>query len=820
MIKKHFKKIIFVLFVVMALFTITSCNKKKKDVTITGVTLNNETFVYDGEVKNIIAQGIPEGVTASYVIKNSKGEVVTECKNAGTYTVTCTLTGKGYKTLVLEATITINNKTITGLTLSDTTYAYDGEAKTISVVGTLPTGATATYTYKQNNTVVDTCVDAGDYTVTCAVACAGYETLNLNAILTISKIDFVGITLTEKNVDYDGTSKTSAITGTLPTGASVAYEYKNSSGDVVNECILPGTYNVKATVSCKNYNDLVLTSTLTINKVDLSPSAIDKQEKLYTGVAQAYDTTALAADYTVSLLGYYSDEECQTEVAAANVKYGLFYVKLRLGNAIYNDTDVVVQYEIKKTSESYHDVTFTYTYGNEEYVYVLVAAPGTTYDKSVISTLDTNYDKKLPALEEDKEYAFNNYDGDEIYADTDISLIVQTIEYTITFVGLNNETVSTVNLHAHDQFVFPYVVDNDNMAIVTWQYNNETYLTGSGESFDLTTNVTVTALAKANTLTSDGFLMDYSNSVATIISFDNSLDSSEVVTIPKYVFNDRKAYIVNVGAYAFESISTIRQLVFEANVELSVDDSAFARMYNLNSVVLPSDVSKVTFGDDVFDGSTHIIEYVYRGASNPLSSTTKFGGLYDITTFARHINEDSHIKTEGRYVYYENNNVVYLAEMVAQEGDDEATITLPSTLNNKPYTIKSGFYSDYLYLLIINSSNITLSEKTFEGGSFGTVEVRNANVSANSIFEFASVEGELILGDFITSIGNSWFKDAYIESMYISGNITSIGTNAFSGDDLDIGEIRFKLAESQINPTINSGNDAYDGITKSYEENL
>ena len=77
-----------------------------------------------------------------------------------------------------------------------------------------------------------------------------------------AKQNFTGLTLGDLTVTYDGTEHVVEIAGTVPEGASVAYEN--------NKATNAGTYNVKATVTKDNYNALVLTAKLVINKANIA----------------------------------------------------------------------------------------------------------------------------------------------------------------------------------------------------------------------------------------------------------------------------------------------------------------------------------------------------------------------------------------------------------------------------------------------------------------------------------------------------------------------------------------------------------------------
>ena len=216
--------------------------------TITGISFPDGTFVYDGTVKSLSISGVsPTGTTMSYT-DNGRTD-------AGTQTVTATINGgNNYQDLILTATLTITKATVTGITLPNDTFVYDGTAKSLAITGTLPTSTSLSY---QGNAQTN----AGTYTVTATINGGNnYQDLVLTATLTITKATVTGITFPNGTFVYDGTAKSLAITGTLPTSTSLSYQGNAQTN--------AGTYTVTATINGgTNYQDLVLNATLTITSL-------------------------------------------------------------------------------------------------------------------------------------------------------------------------------------------------------------------------------------------------------------------------------------------------------------------------------------------------------------------------------------------------------------------------------------------------------------------------------------------------------------------------------------------------------------------------
>lgn len=203
------------------------------------------TVTYDGQA-HILGEvtGIPEGTRVVYSGREEKTD-------AGVYKATATLSKDGYNTLTLSATLTIEAVTFTGIAFKDLTVDYDGGAKEI-VCENVPDFATVTY--KDN-----TGTDVGEYKATATVSAANYKDLVLQATLTIAPVELKGVIFNDQTVPYDGYTHTLTCKN-LPEGAMVKYE-SNSGKDV-------GTYQAKAVITSKNYKELTLTATLTINEFD------------------------------------------------------------------------------------------------------------------------------------------------------------------------------------------------------------------------------------------------------------------------------------------------------------------------------------------------------------------------------------------------------------------------------------------------------------------------------------------------------------------------------------------------------------------------
>lgn len=302
---------------------------------LTGIILSDEEFVYDGHAKSLLIMGtLPIGVTVAYA-----GNGQTE---AGVYEVVTSIDGgNNYEGLELTAELTIVKADLSGiLSLEDASFVYDGDAKSLAVSGDIPTGVTVSYTGNGQTT-------AGVYEVTASISGGvNYEDLELSATLTTGKAAISGVTLEDGTFGYDGTSKSLAISGTLPEGTSVSY--------VNNDQVELGEYEVTATISGGlNYHDLVLTATLTITEGTMPGISFSDGYFVYDGTEKSiYISGVLPEGSTVSYANN-GQTEAGSYVVTATIS----------GNGLYTDLVLNATLTIAKApldAISFEDGTFVY----------------------------------------------------------------------------------------------------------------------------------------------------------------------------------------------------------------------------------------------------------------------------------------------------------------------------------------------------------------------------------------------------------------------------------------------------------------------------
>ena len=563
-----------------------------------------------------------------------------------------------------------------------------------------------------------------------------------------------------------------------------------------------------------------------IEKVQATDVVIDKQTALYTGNAIAYDLTALKQTYNVELDGYYEDSNLETAVDSSNVKSGLYYVKLRISNDIYEETVKVCEFEIIKNENSYHDVLFTYTYGSTNYEYRYVASPNEVLSDSLIATITADW----IAPEDGYEYVYNgSYKYTAITEDTVIAMVLERLTYEVQFVDSNGNAIAdSMSIINVETIQLPQASVGDKM-VATWLYNGKEYITTDGVEIivsDTETSRVVTIVA--GELIDESYASDYEFTDPTKYDFYiigyNGTDTT--LELPKYAVKNNRVYKV-LGIYG-EGYLGEYGLVAEFVTSIIIPDSysylgpnAFGYMPHLYSVTIPS-TNTIYCPASLFEDCQALAEYMYEGDTNPLSSTYTFAGLYEIASFGHSASDGSFIVTEGDYTYYRYNNQTVLVQFI--NSSQSTNVVFPTTLGGNSYTIRKDaiFYDfeDYNNEVVMTIDSAILGDYALRNMVVKDLILGdNVTINGVGVLYWATVYNNLYLGSGITSIPEEMLYSAYLNNVYIKANITSIGYNAF-GDACQInGKIYFAASQATVeNITIAEGNDVYTSAEKLYDQ--
>ncbi len=248
--------------------------------------------------------GEPLTAVTDYTAEWSTGSgdsktIVTQIKDAGTYTLTLTPVDQTTYTGTITRTFTVKKAAVTITPTSPTyTQTYDGNPKNYpyTVSGGDGSDYSTTITYKQGNTVVTNPTDPGTYAVTITAtinedAKANYTqaSYSYTGSLVINKIPLSNYTVSLSNATYNSTSKQNEITYTgSDVIAAGSVQFKDANGDAPSFSFSSSDYTISPTTatSLGNY-------TLTATAKSTS--------KYYTGSAKSFGFSIVKSTSTTGL---------------------------------------------------------------------------------------------------------------------------------------------------------------------------------------------------------------------------------------------------------------------------------------------------------------------------------------------------------------------------------------------------------------------------------------------------------------------------------------------------------------------------------------
>ncbi len=152
------------------------------------------------------------------------------------------------------------------------------------------------------------------------------------------KQEFIGLSLNDKTVTYNGNVQSLKLSGTVPQGATVTY--KN------NEKTDAGEYTVSVTVSKEGYNDFKDTATLKINKAIITDVTLSDISENYNGgeSIKALPNGTIPSGSTIT---YSYDGAVASEVNVGVTEKGEHTVKIVITNKNYQTLTLQATINVK-----------------------------------------------------------------------------------------------------------------------------------------------------------------------------------------------------------------------------------------------------------------------------------------------------------------------------------------------------------------------------------------------------------------------------------------------------------------------------------------
>ena len=280
---------------------------EKAKIDISEVTLEDKTFVYDGEAKTLEVNNVPQGVKVEYELWNQDKTVrLNNAVNVGTYVVVAkfTTSDENYdQTSTKEATLTITRAKydMTNVVLNDVERDYDGrdyEAR-LSTDSIVPEDVKVSFKYyNSEGKEVTSNADAGEYKIVALFDTnnSNYEEIEpIEAKLTVKKklveIDNI-IVFNSRTINFDREMHSLEVETTngqrIPDNIEITYENNGHKA--------AGEYKVIARFTDNNKNEELdiheLEAFLIINTIVEVPQVLDAD----TGEKKEFDASDLILD--------------------------------------------------------------------------------------------------------------------------------------------------------------------------------------------------------------------------------------------------------------------------------------------------------------------------------------------------------------------------------------------------------------------------------------------------------------------------------------------------------------------------------------------
>ena len=233
-----------------------------------GIVFENAIVTYDGEAHGLEAV-VPEKYEGATVVYGENSFT-----SVGNHTVTVTVSLENYNDFHGQAILTIAEAVFDGLSFSNREVTYNGEKQTIELAGETPEGTVVSYVEGFDGATLP-----GVYTVKVIVSLEGYQSLELEATLTINPAQFEGISFEDRQETYTGEAfKLEPNVPEMYEGAEISY------GEGGNSFIEVGEYEVEVTVSLLGYESYQGQATLTIVPAAFEGVSMSDLEVTYDGL--------------------------------------------------------------------------------------------------------------------------------------------------------------------------------------------------------------------------------------------------------------------------------------------------------------------------------------------------------------------------------------------------------------------------------------------------------------------------------------------------------------------------------------------------------
>ena len=329
-------------------------------------------------------------------------------------------------------------------------------------------------------------------------------------------------------------------------------------------------------------------------------------------------------------------------------------------------------------------------------------------------------------------------------------------------------------------------------------------------SVEIGTNVTS---IRSYTFTSATNLISITIS-ASVTSIDSYAFSkfNETTNLSSVIF-EQGSQLTSINVYTFSGAPNLTSITIPASVS-SIGNHAFSGATTLTSITIPKNVT--TIGGDAFSGATSLSSIIFEEGSQ---LTTIYSYAFNGTTSLTSIIIPASVTSIGNYAFSKFDETTNLSSVIFEQGSQLTSIngyTFSGATSLTeiiiPTTVKTigvnAFAETKITEIIIPDSVTSIGDNAFQESALkkvymSTTVLNRLNLSYGYTDDFYGTPATILPGPafvkFILSSGQSPIyidvgseltilsyyyeivEPSLITSVEIGTNVTSIGTNAFSG---------------------------------------
>ena len=265
---------------------------------------------------------------------------------------------------------------------------------------------------------------------------------------------------------------------------------------------------------------------------------------------------------------------------------------------------------------------------------------------------------------------------------------------------------------------------------------------------------------------------------------------SGAVVIPETVtYNGTTYSVTNIGGDAFAGCSSLTSVTI-GNSVTSIGEWAFLNCSSLTSVTIPNSVTSI--GDNAFRYCSSLTSVTIP------NSVTSIGdyAFYECSSLTS-VTIPNSVTSIGKWVFADcssltsvtiPNSVTSIGGQAFLNCSSLTSVTIPNSVTSIGYAAFASCSS--LTSVTIPNSVTSIGDYAFDGCSSltsvtinsGAIVSKDYSYDSNISHIFGSKVTEYIIGESVTSIGESAFYDcSSLTSVTIPNSVTSIGSSAFYG---------------------------------------